>query len=255
MINIKNQCEIEKMEIASNIIMKVLNIIEKKYIKPGISTKEIDDIIFENILKFGGYPSFLKYNGFPASSCISINNEIIHGIPKSNKFLHDGDIVSIDLGVKFDGYHSDCARTYCCGNINKEILKLINVTKESFFQGLSVAYVNNKISDISYKIQNYIESNNFSVVKSFVGHGIGSKLHESPEIPNFWMPNCNIKLKSGMTLAIEPMVTQGDSEILILPDKWTVVTKDKKLSAHYENTILITENGPKILTKDILNDE
>ena len=192
-------------------------------------------------------PSFLNYNGFPASACISVNDVVIHGIP-SNYVVRDGDIVSIDVGAYIDGFHGDCAATFIAGTGSKDAEKLIEVTKQSFFEGLKFARVGYRVSDISHAIQEYVESFGYSVVREFIGHGVGAKLHEEPEVPNFGKPGHGPRLLPGMTLAIEPMVNAGGVGVYVLDDKWTVKTLDGSLSAHYENTVLITENDPEILT-------
>ena len=195
----------------------------------------------------GARPSFLHYGGFPASACISVNNTVIHGIPGS-RVLREGDIVSVDVGAYYRGFHGDCAATYPCGKISPEAQRLIDVTRQSFFQGLQFAKQGNRISDISHAIQTYVESNGYSVVRDFVGHGVGAQLHEEPEVRNFGAPGHGPRMLKGMTLAIEPMVNQGSYEVVVLRDKWTTVTADGSLSAHYENTVLITDGEPEILT-------
>ena len=195
----------------------------------------------------GAKPSFLHYGGFPASVCISVNNTVIHGIP-SGRVLREGDIVSVDVGAYFRGFHGDCAATYPCGKISPEAQKLIDVTRQSFFEGLKFAKQGNRITDISHAIQTYVESNGYSVVRDFVGHGVGAQLHEEPEVRNFGAPGHGPRMLKGMTLAIEPMVNQGTYDVVVLKDKWTTVTADGKLSAHYENTVLITDGEPEILT-------
>ena len=192
-------------------------------------------------------PSFLHYGGFPASACISVNNTVIHGIP-GDRVLQEGDIVSVDVGAYFRGFHGDCAATYPCGKISPEAQRLIDVTRQSFFQGLKFAKQGNRISDISHAIQTYVESNGYSVVRDFVGHGVGAQLHEEPEVRNFGAPGHGPRMLKGMTLAIEPMVNQGAYDVMVLKDKWTTVTADGSLSAHYENTVLITDGEPEILT-------
>ena len=195
----------------------------------------------------GARPSFLHYGGFPASACISVNNTVIHGIP-GGRVLREGDIVSVDVGAYYRGFHGDCAATYPCGKISPEAQRLIDVTRQSFFQGLQFAKQGNRISDISHAIQTYVESNGYSVVRDFVGHGVGAQLHEEPEVRNFGAPGHGPRMLKGMTLAIEPMVNQGSYEVVVLRDKWTTVTADGSLSAHYENTVLITDGEPEILT-------
>ena len=216
-------------------------------VRPGVSTKEIDKAVYEFIVSQGAKPSFLGYRGFPASTCISVNNTVIHGIPGGYK-LKEGDIVSVDVGAYYRGFHGDCAATFPCGTISAEAQKLIDVTKQSFFEGIRFAKRGHRVSDISHAIQTYVESNGFSVVRSFVGHGVGAQLHEEPEVPNFGAPGRGPRLIPGMTLAIEPMVNAGDYEVQVLKDNWTTVTVDGSLSAHYENTVLITDGEPEILT-------
>ena len=216
-------------------------------VRPGVTTREIDQAVREYIVAQGAKPSFLGYHGFPASTCISVNNTIIHGIP-GGYVLKEGDIVSVDVGALYEGFHGDCAATFACGAISTEAQKLIDVTKQSFFEGIRFAKRGNRVQDISHAIQTYVESNGFSVVRSFVGHGVGRQLHEEPEVPNFGNPGRGPRLVPGMTLAIEPMVNEGVYDAKVLKDGWTTVTADGKLSAHYENTVLITDGEPEILT-------
>ena len=216
-------------------------------VRPGVSTKQIDKAVHDYIVSQGAKPSFLNYGGFPASACISVNNTVIHGIP-DEYVLQEGDIVSIDVGAYYKGFHGDCAATFPCGAISAKAEKLIKVTKQSFFEGIRFATRGHRVSDISHAIQTYVESNGYSVVRSFVGHGVGAQLHEDPEVPNFGVPGRGPRLLPGMTLAIEPMVNEGAHDVRILKDGWTTVTSDGKLSAHYENTVLITDGEPEILT-------
>ena len=216
-------------------------------VRPGVTTKEIDKAVHDFIVAQGGKPSFLNYNGYPASACISVNNVVIHGIPDGYK-LQEGDIVSIDVGAFWKGFHGDCAATFACGRISPTAEKLISVTKQSFFEGLKMARQGCRVSDISHAVQAYVEENGFSVVRAFVGHGVGEKLHEEPEVPNFGSPGRGPRLVKGMTLAIEPMVNMGTYDVRVLKDRWTTVTADGSLSAHYENTVLITDGEPEILT-------
>ena len=246
MIIIKNHLEIDSMRRAGRLVGETLNLIETK-IKPGITTKELDRIAEEFITKHGAKPSFKGLYGFPSSLCISVNNEVVHGIPGSY-ILKEGDIVSIDCGAYLEGFHGDAARTFPVGKVSEGAKKLIDVTRDSFFAGLKQAKVGNNLSDISHEIQRYAEDNGFSVVRSFVGHGIGRDLHEDPEIPNFGKPGKGPKLTEGMVLAVEPMINSGSHKVRTLRDKWTVVTSDGSLSAHYENTIAILPDGPEILT-------
>ena len=217
-------------------------------IRPGMSTLDIDRLGEKLIRGYGCVPSFKNYNGYPASICVSVNDEVVHGIPDKNHILHEGDIVSLDAGVIWHGYHSDAARTHAVGKITPEAEKLIEVTRESFFQGIKYAKAGNHLGDISSAIQAYAESFGYGVVRDLVGHGIGEHLHEDPEVPNFAQKKKGIKLVPGMTLAIEPMINAGRPDVVWMDDDWTVVTDDGTLSAHYENTILITEGEPEILS-------
>ena len=246
MITIKNENELQSMRRACRITAEA-RALAGSMVKPGVSTKEIDKAVHDFIVAQGAKPSFLNYNGFPASVCISVNDCVIHGIP-GGYVLKEGDIVSVDVGALYEGFHGDCAATYPCGAISTEAQRLIDVTKESFFVGIKEATKGHRVSDISHAIQTYVESNGFSVVRSFVGHGIGRKLHEDPEVPNFGAAGRGPRLLKGMTLAIEPMVNAGVADVRILKDGWTVLTNDGKLSAHYENTVLITDGEPEILT-------
>ncbi len=223
-------------------------LVAKELIRPGISTKEIDLKMQRFIEKCGAVPSFLGYNGFPGSACISINDEVIHGIPSKNRVLQEGDIVKIDVGARYCGYNGDSARTFPVGNVSDEALKLISVTEKSFFEAMKVAKAGNRIGDIGSAIENFVISNGFSVVKQYVGHGVGRELHEEPEVPNFGKAGRGPRLYSGMTLAIEPMVNVGTDNVRVLRDGWCVVTLDGKLSAHYENSIAVTDSDPEILT-------
>jgi methionyl aminopeptidase len=247
MIIIKSDAEIELMRKAGKIVADTLLILEKA-IKPGISTADLDKIAEEYILKQGAKPSFKGYGGFPASICSSLNNEVVHGIPSSSTILKEGDIISIDCGAVLNGYQGDAARTFPVGKISEEAERLIRITKESFFEGIKKAVVGNRVSDIGFEIQQYIEKNGFSVVRDFVGHGIGKDMHEDPEVPNFGRPNRGPRLIHGMILAIEPMVNSGKYNVKIKENGWTVVTADSSLSAHYENTVSILNSGPEILT-------
>ena len=219
-----------------------------KNLRPGMSTWDIDHMGEEIIRSYGCIPSFKNYNGYPASICVSVNDEVVHGIPHKEHFLDEGDIVSLDAGVIYKGYHSDAARTYGIGQIDDDAKKLIEVTRQSFFEGIKFAKAGNHLNDISAAIQKYAESFGFGVVRDLVGHGIGSHLHEDPEIPNFARKRKGILLQPGMTLAIEPMITEGSYEVVWLDDDWTVMTEDGGWAAHYENAILITENEPEILS-------
>ena len=246
MIVIKNGHELACMRQACK-ITAAARALAGEMVRPGVSTKAIDKAVHDFIVSQGAKPSFLHYNGFPASSCISVNSTVIHGIP-GNYVLREGDIVSVDVGAYYKGFHGDCAATFPCGAITAEAQRLIDVTKQSFYEGIALATKGHRVSDISHAIQTYVESNGFSVVRSFVGHGVGAQLHEEPEVPNFGSPGRGPRLLPGMTLAIEPMVNVGTYDVKVLKDHWTVVTADGALSAHYENTILITDGEPEILT-------
>ena len=246
MIAIKSEHELLKMRQACK-ITAAARALAGEMVRPGVSTKQIDKAVREFIVAQGAKPSFLNYHGFPASTCISVNSTVIHGIP-GGYILKEGDIVSVDVGAFYKGFHGDCAATFACGQISAEAQRLIDVTKQSFFEGIRFATQGHRVSDISHAIQTYVESNGFSVVRSFVGHGVGAQLHEEPEVPNFGAPGRGPRLLPGMTLAIEPMVNAGSYEVKVLQDKWTTVTADGKLSAHYENTVLITDGEPEILT-------
>ena len=247
MIKIKSLHEIQKMRAAGQIVAEVFEVL-RPLIVPGITTRELDKIAAEHIKKSGAGCTFHNYGGFPGHVCISVNDEVIHGIPGKRKLL-DGDIVSVDVGASIDGYHGDAARTFAVGNISDEAKKLIEVTEASFWRGVEFARPGNRLGDISANIQKFVEENGFSVVRDFVGHGIGSELHEEPEVPNYGTEGRGPRLISGMTIAIEPMVNIGTYQVNTLSDDWTVVTADGKMSAHYENTVLITNNGVEILTK------
>ena len=246
MINIKSDMEIQYMRSAGKVVAEALAIIEQ-VIKPGISTVEIDKIAEEFIIKQGAKPSFKGYCGFPASICTSVNDEVVHGIP-TNRILLEGDIISIDCGAELNGYHGDAARTFPVGKVSNDAAMLIEVTKNSFFKGVEKAIIGNKLSDISAAIQCYAEEHGYSVVRDFVGHGIGKSMHEDPEVPNYGTPGRGPKLVHGMVLAIEPMINIGKHYVKVKSNKWTVITRDGSLSAHYENTVAITKDGPEILT-------
>lgn len=247
MIIIKSDYEIEKMRKAGKIVALAHEAIAEN-IKVGMSTLELDKIAEEVILGHGAKAAFKGYGGFPGNICVSINEEVVHGIPSDNRIIQDGDIVSVDIGSYIDGYYGDAARTFAVGDVSEKAKKLIEVTQESFFEGLKFCKVGNKLSDVSHAIQKYNEEHGFSVVRNYVGHGIGTSLHEDPQIPNYGKPNRGPTLEKGMVLAIEPMINIGGYETKTLRDNWTVVTKDKSLSAHYENTIVITTGEPEILT-------
>ena len=246
-VTIKSAREIELMKEAGKILAKTHDELEK-VIRPGISTLDIDRKGEEIIRSFGCIPSFLNYNGYPASICVSVNDEVVHGIPSRHHIIKEGDIVSLDAGVIYKGYHSDAARTWGVGEISPEAAKMIEVTKQSFFEGIKYAKAGNHLYDISNAIDAYVRPFGYGIVQDLVGHGIGSHLHEDPEIPNFRQKRRGIKLQPGMTLAVEPMINMGRCDVAWLDDDWTVVTEDGSLSAHYENTILITEDEPVILS-------
>ena len=246
-VTIKSPREIELMREAGRILAKTHEELAKN-LRPGMSTWDIDHMGEEIIRSYGCIPSFKNYNGYPASICVSVNDEVVHGIPHKEHFLDEGDIVSLDAGVIYKGYHSDAARTYGIGEIDDDAKKLIEVTRQSFFEGIKFAKAGNHLNDISAAIQKYAESFGFGVVRDLVGHGIGSHLHEDPEVPNFARKRKGILLQPGMTLAIEPMITEGSYEVVWLDDDWTVMTEDGGWASHYENTILITEGEPEILS-------
>ena len=247
MVTIKSEREIELMREAGRILAKVHEELGRTLV-PGMSTKEIDRMCEDMIRSHGCVPSFLNYQGFPASVCISINDEVVHGIPDKHRYLEEGDIVSLDTGVIWKGYQSDAARTHMIGEVSGESRKLVEVTQQSFFEGIKYAKAGNHLNDISKAIQEYAESFGFGVVRDLVGHGIGTEMHEAPEIPNFAQRRKGIRLAAGMTLAIEPMITAGRYDVVWEDDGWTVVTEDGSLASHYENTILITDGEPEILS-------
>lgn len=246
-VSIKSAHEIELMR-ESGRILSIVHDEMAKIIRPGISTMDINRKGEEVIRSFGCIPSFLNYNGYPASICISVNDEVVHGIPNKKRILQEGDIVSLDAGVIYKGYHSDAARTHGVGKISEEDERLIAVTKQSFFEGIKFARAGNHLFEISKAIQDFVEDNGYSVVRDLVGHGVGKKLHEEPQVPNFKPIGRGMKLRPGMTLAIEPMVNAGAFEVQVLDDDWTVVTRDSTKSAHYENTVLITDGEPELLS-------
>ncbi len=247
MIVLKTAREIAIMSEACRISAGALKVAGEA-VEPGVTTAEIDRIAENYIRKHGAKPNFKGYNGYPAAACISINNEVIHGIPSKHRVIKAGDIVSIDLGATYEGFNGDNAATFAAGDVSVEAKRLMDVTKESLYKGISAAIAGNRIGDIGSAVQTYVEANGFSVVRDYVGHGVGTKLHEAPEVPNYGKPNHGIRLVPGMTIAIEPMVNQGDYKVNVLPDGWTVLTKDGSLSAHFEHTVAITADGPKILT-------
>lgn len=247
MIKIKSHSEIEKMKAAGSIVAETFELL-KEAVKPGVTTLELDEIAAKFIKKSGAVASFKNYNGYPKSICTSVNSEVVHGIPSKKTVLEGGDIISIDIGACYKGYHGDSAKTFAVGEISEEAARLIEVTRQSFYEGVKFAVPGNRLYDISSAVQTYVEKNGFSVVRALVGHGVGSALHESPEVPNFGTAGRGVRLVSGMTLAIEPMVNMGAYHVNTLSDGWTVVTADGKLSAHYEHSVLLSENGCELLT-------
>ena len=246
MITLKSAHEIELMRRAGK-ITAAARALAGEMVKPGVTTREIDKAVFHFIRSQGAEPSFLNYNGYPASVCVSVNDEIIHGIP-GKRVLQEGDIVSVDVGAFIGGFHGDCAGTYPCGQVSDEAMRLIRVTQQSFFEGIKYAREGYRLSDISAAVQAYVEANGFSVVREYVGHGIGRRMHEPPEVPNFGNPGHGPRLLRGMTIAVEPMVNAGSAAIKQMPDGWTVKTADGKNAAHYENSLLITAGEPELLT-------
>lgn len=246
MISLKSAREIELMRKAGR-ITAAARALAGELVVPGNTTLEIDTAVRKFIESQGARPSFLGYGGFPGSACISVNEVVIHGIP-DHRVLKEGDIVSVDVGACIDGFHGDCAATFPCGTVSPEAERLIAVTQQSFWEGMKHARAGQRVSDISHAVQQYVESNGYSVVRDFVGHGVGAHLHEAPEVPNYGPAGHGVRLQPGMTLAVEPMVCAGDWHVRVLKDKWTTVTTDGSLAAHYENSILITEGEPEILT-------
>ena len=248
MIVLKTGRELKVMREACRISAEALKLTGNA-VEPGVTTAELDKIAEKYILSQGAVPNFKNYNGYPATACISINNEVIHGIPSKKRVIQAGDIVSIDLGAKFEGYHGDNAATFACGDVSAEAKRLMDTTRESLYEGILAAVSGGRLGDIGAAIQQYVEKRGFSVVRQFVGHGIGTHLHEAPEVPNFGTQGRGIRLMPGMTLAIEPMINIGHYDVKVMPDGWTVLTKDGSLSAHFEHTIVITPDGPQIMTK------
>lgn len=246
-VTIKSEKEIELMREAGRILAIVHEELQN-FVRPGVSTLDVDKKGYDIIKKFGCTPSFLHYNGYPASICTSVNDEVVHGIPNKHRILQDGDIISLDAGVIYKGYQSDAARTWAVGEVSKEAKRLIEVTKQSFYEGIKYAKAGCHLHEISAAIEDYVVAHGYSCVRDLVGHGIGKELHEDPQIPNFHQRRRGLRLQPGMTLAIEPMVNMGKYDVLWLDDDWTVVTEDGTLSAHYENTVLITEGEPEILS-------
>lgn len=247
MIIIKSKAQIDAMRKAGRIAASALKKAGEN-VRPGITTFELDNIVREFILSKGARPSFLGYGGFPASACISVNSEVIHGIPSKKRVVKEGDIVSIDVGAYIDGVHGDCADTFFAGPVNERAKRLVEVTKAAFFEGMKYARSDCRIGDIGSAIEGHITAYGYSVVRQYVGHGVGTLLHEAPEVPNFGLSGKGVRLTKGMTIAVEPMINEGTYEVEVLSNNWTVVTKDKRLSAHYENTVLITDGEPEILT-------
>lgn len=247
MIVLKTARELSKMKDACVISARALQVAGKA-VEPGVSTLEIDTIVRKYIEEQGATPSFLGYGGFPGSACISVNNVVIHGIPSKKIILKEGDIVSVDVGAYYEGFHGDNAFTFPCGKVSDEAKRLMDATRESLYEGIKHAVAGNRIGDISNAVQRYVEDRNYSVVRDFVGHGVGAKLHEEPSVPNFGTPGRGVRLIPGMTIAIEPMINAGDYKVKVLKDQWTTVTVDNSLSAHFEHTIAITPDGPKIMT-------
>lgn len=247
MIALKNSKELALMRETCVVSAKALKLVGQA-VEPGITTAELDRIAEKYILSCGAKPNFKGYGGFPATACISINNEVIHGIPSKQRKLKEGDIVSVDLGAVMNGFHGDNAATFACGTISDEAKRLMDATKESLYEGIRMARAGGRIGDISSAVQNYVEARGYSVVRQYVGHGVGTSLHEAPEVPNFGEAGRGVRLVPGMTLAIEPMVNAGSYGVKVLPDGWTVLTSDGSLSAHFEHTIAITADGPIIMT-------
>ena len=247
MIVIKTARELSEMKLACKISARALALAGKA-VEPGVSTLEIDTLVCKYIESEGAVPSFLGYGGFPNSACISVNNVVIHGIPSKKQILKQGDIVSVDVGACINGYNGDNAFTSACGDISKEARALLEATQQSLFEGIKKAVVGNRIGDISHAVQEYVENRSYSVVRDFVGHGVGAKLHEEPSVPNYGTPGRGVRLLPGMTLAIEPMINAGDYKVKVLSDEWTTVTADGSLSAHFEHTVAVTPSGPVIMT-------
>ncbi len=248
MIVLKTARELKMMREAGRISAKALQLVGEA-VEPGVSTYDLDKVAYDYIKSQGATPGFLNYSGFPASACISINNEVIHGIPSKRRIVHAGDIVSVDLGAVFEGYNGDNAATFAAGDVSPEAERLMAVTEESLYEGIKMAQVGGRIGDIGAAIQGYVQARGYSVVRQFVGHGVGASLHEAPEVPNYGHSGHGVRLMAGMTLAIEPMINQKGPEVITRPDGWTVVTADGGLSAHFEHSVAITGDGPVILTR------
>lgn len=251
MIITKNEEQLELMRHSGKLLQDVFKLIEDN-IRVGITTKKLDKLCYDYIIRNGAVPSFLNYNGFPASICTSVDEQVVHGIPSDEVILEDGNIVGIDIGVYCNGYHSDAARTYEIGNVSEDKKKLVEVTRESFYQGLKNIKAGSRLGDIGYQVQSYVESFGMSVVRALVGHGIGHDLHEDPSVPNYGERGRGIRLRAGTTIAVEPMVNLGHFDIEVASDGWTVLTKDRKPSAHYENSLVILSDGVELLTKRAL---
>ncbi len=247
MIKIKTDAEIALMRESGKLTKEVLDLLGRE-IKVGMTTKQLDKIAYDFITSSGATPSFLGYSGYPASICVSIDDEVVHGIPSDDVVIKDGQIVSVDVGVKYNGWQGDAARTFMVGNVSEEKRKLVKVTEECFFKAVESLRDGTPLGDIGYNVQTHAESNGFSVVRALVGHGIGKEMHEDPSVPNFGKKGTGIRLKKGMVIAIEPMINAGTFQVEFMPDGWTVKTRDRKPSAHYENTVAITDNGVEILT-------
>ena len=247
MVTIKSAEEIELMRRANVIVRDALDLVGRE-IKAGMTTAQVDKLVFEYISSCGAKPSFLGYEGYPASACVSINEEVVHGIPSPRRFIEEGDIVSVDVGSVYKGYNGDAARTFMIGRVSEEKQRLTEVTKQCFFEGIKVLKEGARLGDLGWAIQSYAESNGFSVVRALVGHGIGTDMHEDPSVPNYGTPGRGMRLRAGMTIAIEPMINAGTFDVKVLKDGWTVVTRDGRPSAHYENTVVVTKYGCEILS-------
>ena len=247
MVTIKSAEEIELMRCANVIVRDALDLVGRE-IKAGMTTAQVDKLVFEYISSCGAKPSFLGYEGYPASACVSINEEVVHGIPSPRRFIEEGDIVSVDVGSVYKGYNGDAARTFMIGRVSEEKQRLTEVTKQCFFEGIKVLKEGARLGDLGWAIQSYAESNGFSVVRALVGHGIGTDMHEDPSVPNYGTPGRGMRLRAGMTIAIEPMINAGTFDVKVLKDGWTVVTCDGRPSAHYENTVVVTKDGCEILS-------
>lgn len=248
MIITKNEEQLEIMRHSGELLQDVFKLVEDN-IRPGITTKKLDRLCYDYITRHNASPSFLNYNGYPASICTSIDEQVVHGIPSEETILEDGQIIGIDIGVYYNGYHTDCARTYLLGDVTDDKKNLVKVTKESFYQGINNIKAGSRLGDIGYQVQSYVESHSMSVVRALVGHGIGQSLHEDPSVPNYGERGRGIRLKAGMTIAVEPMVNLGHYDVEVMTDGWTILTKDRKPSAHYENTLVILSDGVELLTK------